>query len=353
MPSNLIIAAVGDDSLHEKWLPGTGRRSFDVMLVYYGSKGDRYRSQCDHYMKSTGLKWPLLAEAQERFGEAIDKYDAVWCPDDDLSIDAASIDEMFHIFHEFDLNLAQPSLAPGSHAWFRTTRQCPFALLRFVRQVELGAPIFSRMTLNLLAHTFRWSESGWGLDMLWAKLLDYQKMAIIHAVAVTHTRPYFVGGAYSGKRPMDDARRLVQKYDLWDALSGAGIVLSTVLRSDATDYVKRLFEFDLPTEFDADPDPVKAIGVRFGIRVEGVGEWFVNASPSGPACAVGSGPADCTVAFSSRDAFLKYLEAPRGEMVGLFLNGQLEIGGRQTEARKLARVFERLYPYKHVEPEDM
>ncbi len=348
---NLVIAAVGDDSLHRHWLVERPTRQFDVLLVYYGAKENRYESESDFYVAEKGLKWPLLSIASKRFAMEIASYDAIWCPDDDLLIDALSVNALFDWFHKLELNLAQPAMAEGSHVWFQTTRQCPYAIARFVDLVELGAPVFSQEVFQRLAWTFSESETGWGLDLLWGRLLAYEKMAIIHTVAFTHTRPYFAGGSYGAQRPLHDAKRLIEKYAMKSELMAGDEVLSTILRPDAVEYIPRLFEHDLPNALAEKSEVARAIGTRFSVAVSGVGEWLIDASPSGPSCLTGRGDADCSFTFASTDAFFKYLEIPRKRMLGLFLSNDLEISGRETEARKLPRVFEMLFPYQHTDIE--
>ncbi len=349
--ANLVIATVGDESLHGQWLAPREQRSFDVMLVYYGTEGERYRQDGEYYSRERGMKWPLIASVSTRFAQEIAAYDAIWCPDDDLAIDTADVDAMFDLFHRLDLKLAQPALAEGSHVWFQITRQCPYATARYVDLIEPGAPLFSRETFELLEWTFGESESGWGLDLLWGRLLAYDRMAVLHAVAVTHTRPYFAGASYRGQRPLHDAKRLIQKFGMRQELHAGDAVFSTVLRPDATDYISRLFEQDLPEAFRRNAAEVAAIGVRFQLTIAGFGEWIIDASSTTPSCRPGRAEADCTFEFASTGALFRYLEAPRRRMVDLFLANELEILGRQTHARKLPRVFEVLFPYRHTDIE--
>src|SRR5262245_27117979 len=105
---NLVIAAVGDDSLRESWLIAREQRDFDVLLVYYGDGGNRYESDAEYYWREKGLKWPLMASVATRFADRIAEYDAIWCPDDDLEIDASGVNTMFEWFHRLEASLAQP-----------------------------------------------------------------------------------------------------------------------------------------------------------------------------------------------------------------------------------------------------
>jgi hypothetical protein len=57
----------------------------------------------------------------------------------------------------------------------------------------------SKNTLKLLFETFTITESGWGLDLLWPKLLGYpkDKIAIIDKIVIDHTKE--VGKNYEGR----------------------------------------------------------------------------------------------------------------------------------------------------------
>jgi hypothetical protein len=68
-----------------------------------------------------------------------------------------------------------------------------------------------------LINTFDITESGWGLDILWSKLLGYptDKIAIIDSVTIEHTSP--VGKNYGNrfsKSPMDELHDVMRKYSV-------------------------------------------------------------------------------------------------------------------------------------------
>ena len=70
-----------------------------------------------------------------------------------------------------------------------------------------------------LFQTFDLSQSGWGLDLLWAKMLDNDKIAIIDEVNFVHTRPvgkdYIINGNKRFKlNPKDELTMFMKKYDL-------------------------------------------------------------------------------------------------------------------------------------------
>lgn len=217
-PRNLIVLRAGDASLHREWIAGR-QRDFDLFISYYGQTPARWQGDADFYEQRTGPKWPCLADLLKTHRDRIERYDAVWLPDDDLSVDTDGIDRMFAFFHAHRLCLAQPALTRNSYHTWNTLLQEPDCHLRYTRFVEVMAPIFSRAALQVCAPTFSESPSGWGLDWVWPTLCEragLKGVAIIDATPVRHTRP--VGGElYRNHRDLDpraDARRVVRKYGL-------------------------------------------------------------------------------------------------------------------------------------------
>lgn len=197
---NLIIARVGDRSLHREWLQPAEFKNFDLCLSYYGDKPDRYAHDGEYYFESKGTKWPKLYELMESLGDSILEYDAIWFPDDDISTNAQDIARMFDLFHEQELILAQPALS--QNAFFQVTVRHIDYKLRYTHFVEVMVPIFSKEALRVCWPTFRNNLTGWGLEHVWAKLLNYphKKIAILDETPVKHTRPPGQGDLYSNIR---------------------------------------------------------------------------------------------------------------------------------------------------------
>lgn len=99
--------------------------------------------------------------------------------------------------------------------------------------------------------------------------------------------------------------------------------------------IPKLFETDLANAMTVKPDVVKRIGVKyqFNIKGDGGGEWFVDASPSGPKVVLGNpGGADCTISISAPD-FEQLWQNPSSGM-NLFFSGRLSISGDAMLAMK-------------------
>ncbi|OGW75132.1 MAG: hypothetical protein A2Z72_06875 [Omnitrophica bacterium RBG_13_46_9] len=220
--NNLVIACVGDDSFHKHWISGA-RKNFDLALIYYGNIENRYEKEADFYfhMRENILKLGAIAAAIDRLGEKIKEYESMFFPDDDIFMSAAAINRIFEIFHRYKLDLAQPALLGGVMHW-RITQQDYRCILRYVSGVEMMCPVFSREALFKVLHTFTMNKSGWGIDLLWSKMLRGQKIAIIDSVGVYHdplrrpieNKSYYKKLDVLGIDPIEEMKEIESKYDI-------------------------------------------------------------------------------------------------------------------------------------------
>ena len=103
--------------------------------------------------------------------------------------------------------------------------------------------------------------------------------------------------------------------------------------------IKKLFNEELPAGIANSPDAAKEIGAKFQINVTGEGEWFIDASSSGPSAKEGTGEgADVTITIASED-FQKLMENPQANGMQLFFAGKLKVQGNQMLAMKLQKLF--------------
>lgn len=99
--------------------------------------------------------------------------------------------------------------------------------------------------------------------------------------------------------------------------------------------IPKLFNTDLANAIVAKPDVVQRIGAKyqFVITGDGGGEWFVDASSTGPAVQQGNpGKADCTIKMSAPD-FEQLRQNPSSGM-NLFFSGRLSVSGDPMLAMK-------------------
>lgn len=196
---NIVISAVGDESLHRRWMPANG---YDIFLIYYGdNKG--FPDDSKFYKRKKGTKFHLVHEVIDD----IKNYDYVWIPDDDIFLDPKSINEMFEIAKNYDLEICQPSII----GWYglKITLCHHDSFLRYTNYVEIMCPCFSQNALQKCKDTFLENKSGWGIDAVWHLLLGQptDKLAIIDEISAMHTRPIGGGDMYKNQLGVDSGSK--------------------------------------------------------------------------------------------------------------------------------------------------
>ena len=105
--------------------------------------------------------------------------------------------------------------------------------------------------------------------------------------------------------------------------------------------IQKLFNEELPAQLAKHPDAAKSIAAKFQINItgDGGGEWFIDASDSGPSVKAGTHDgADVTIALAVED-FLKLQENPQANGMALFFAGKLKLTGNMMLAQKLGKLF--------------
>jgi hypothetical protein len=187
---NLIVAPVGDNSLHKEWIKSSP--DFDLVLLYYGDDdtvASSYTQDTEHVYQAKGLKWWLIKSFVESSPDFISQYEYIWFPDNDVSISTEGINRLFKVAKEYNLWLCQPSLQ--GYASHKITLPQPNSLLRYTNFVEIMCPLMSLDTLLKLKESFDVNYSAWGLDSIWPYMLGEpkDKVAIIDSIQMLHTKP--------------------------------------------------------------------------------------------------------------------------------------------------------------------
>ncbi|WP_156391724.1 MULTISPECIES: DUF707 domain-containing protein [unclassified Roseateles] len=211
---HLVVARVGRNSLHPRWLDGAEERSWDLHLCPFEPLPEAALEGCSTSDVIVGPKWAGLNELLTRWDGWRD-YEQIWLPDDDLLTDAGNIDSFFATTAALGWSLSAPALDEDSYYAHYSTMRNRRCTARCTGFVEIMAPCFSGPTLDRLLPTFSLSTTGWGwgLDSVWPRLLDYQNMGVIDATPVCHTRP--VGAfrdATLAARVLAESDRLLAEY---------------------------------------------------------------------------------------------------------------------------------------------
>ncbi len=210
---NLVISAVGDESLHTEWISGPAQ--FDLCLIYYGNseeKAIQYEEQAKYFYQAKGMKYTLLHEWIGKNQDILTQYAYVWMPDNDVSISTEAINQLFLTAEKYDLYLCQPAMRGYTSHPF--TEPKPGSFMRFTNFVEVLAPLMHINTLLKLKDSFVFNHSGWGYDYLWPYLLGHppDRIAIIDDIVMVHTKPIGTDYTRFPKNPKKEMKELLRQY---------------------------------------------------------------------------------------------------------------------------------------------
>lgn len=187
---NLIVARVGQRSLHHTWMNASADRNWDLYLCPYQPLLEQADADLTVGEVIPGPKWTGLRHLLKQW-KNWQGYDRIWLPDDDLFATQETIDRMFDMAQALSFDLCAPALQEASYYAHFSTMRNRRCVARRTGFVEIMAPCFTSETLEKLLPTLDLTATGWGwgLDSLWPKMLGYRNMGVIDATPVLHTRP--------------------------------------------------------------------------------------------------------------------------------------------------------------------
>jgi Protein of unknown function (DUF707) len=175
-------------------------RSYDVLLNYYHEAS--VHPKADIAIVQAGTKTTAIRRLMELRPDLLLRYQAVLFLDDDVEIDASSIETFFRAMADEKLDLAQPALtADSATAYTFLKRPSAGAGVMRVSSVEIMAPALTRRALDSAGWTFAESVGGWGTDLLLGPAVRAAcgptSVGVIGSVAVRHTAPVdFAAGEF-------------------------------------------------------------------------------------------------------------------------------------------------------------
>ena len=201
-------------------------RTYDIALNdYTGSSipkpvddNPAFWSRVDFTFHEKGHKWPVIGN----MGYSFDSYKAVCFLDDDVEINTEQMNRLFYYGRIFGWNLWQAALTLDSIGTHRHLFKQVRSWYRPAKWVEIMAPIFSREALETCASSFSLSESGYGLDLLWPKLLNNRGLIVVDTITMKHRHPITSTNwkLSNGKSPAQELSEIVDKYDLGSWIYG-------------------------------------------------------------------------------------------------------------------------------------
>lgn len=198
MTRDLIIVRAGPRSLHGTWLDADTRQSWDLFVCPYRELPAVVPNASRLILGEVipGPKWTGLRTLLNGWQGWRD-YRYIVLADDDLFALPGTWSRFFEKAATYGAKLAAPALADDSYFGVPMTMRNTEFVSRRVSFVENMMPCFRADVLAELLPTLDLTDTGWGwgLDLLWAKLLSYEDILIIDETPVLHTRP--VAGGYS------------------------------------------------------------------------------------------------------------------------------------------------------------
>lgn len=194
----LVVLQAGRNALAGDWSRDEGRE-WDLMVNYYDASGFR-PGFGDYACFQKGTKFTAMWLLLTRFGHLFRTYDHVLFLDDDVNTNVADLNRLFAGCRRHELDLAQMTLTDDSSCnWVELFSRSAQAGPRPVSAVEIMMPVLSQKALRLITPTLGESVSGFGLDLVWGKLVADAggKIAVLDSIVAAHRRPVDQGsGAY-------------------------------------------------------------------------------------------------------------------------------------------------------------
>ncbi|MDR3521515.1 MAG: hypothetical protein P4L54_07870 [Acidocella sp.] len=192
-------------------------RAYDLMLNYYVAP--TAEREADYVLAQRGTKVTAIDTILRQQPDLLLRYDHTLFLDDDVEMDAASINDFFNIMERCQLDLAQPALTIDSTSSFKELLvQSDAAPIRHFNCVEIMVPGLSSRALKNCGWAFGASISGFGVDMLLGAEAHKQfgnTVAVINAVTARHARPPDrKGGAFYRFMAANSIDPMVEMYTL-------------------------------------------------------------------------------------------------------------------------------------------
>lgn len=195
---SLVVLQAGRGSLAANWYRHTDRH-WDLMVNYYDAQGF-VPGLGEYVLFQKGTKFSAMWLLLARYEALLRSYDHVLFLDDDVETSTDDLNRLFSLCRAHRLDLAQMALSADSSSNWETLFARPGRTEpRAVSAVEIMMPVFSRAALGWIRPTLGQSVSGFGLDLVWGKLVAEAggRIAVLDQVTAAHRRPVDqTGGAY-------------------------------------------------------------------------------------------------------------------------------------------------------------
>ena len=194
----LLYVQCAPESSFWKWFDCQRPRSWDLLVNCYSGHFPQ-ANNADYVICQPGTKFTGMLNFWIQFKEIYDLYEYIFFIDDDLYFQFEDLDKFFSMILEHNLDIAQPSLSRNSHCIWKVFQNKQSTGVRFVNGVEIMMPALSKRAMDIALPYFMMSVSGFGLDLLLAKLTEQHGLtaAVVDDIVARHEKPIDqAGGAY-------------------------------------------------------------------------------------------------------------------------------------------------------------
>ncbi len=218
----LVFVQAGKDFVPKFAAPDA---PFDILINFYDGIGNTDAVQ--YAFAQRGTKTTAIKTLMDSVPGLFDRYDATLFLDDDIEISQRDIGALFRARAEYQLDLLQASLSPGSSCYYSFLKQPGVGTgLRYASGVEIMMPLISRRALRDCGWVFGESISGWGVDMLLSaevRRLYGNSIGVLGDAVAVHRRPTLTDKnplykflSAQGINATAEAGRIALKYHLDD-----------------------------------------------------------------------------------------------------------------------------------------
>ncbi|ACE83665.1 hypothetical protein [Cellvibrio japonicus] len=166
----LVFTSAGENARVHLWKKGA-EPDFDVCIVNYSSVPGLHKSEADIYYQSKGSKLGNLQWVCRINPDLLNSYSAIWVADDDIVIDAASINRLFALHREKRLTLLQPAFSLRGKISHPITRRQLFTSIRYTNFVEITCPVVEPHFMQRFLEVYDPALVGFGIDWWMLNLL--------------------------------------------------------------------------------------------------------------------------------------------------------------------------------------
>jgi hypothetical protein len=211
---NLLFTSAGDQNSVSQWL-GPGRR-YELAICYYGDKDFPHEGEADIFFRRKGSKFQNLKYLHDNDPTYLGGFSSVLVIDDDIEISKESINQLFNIRDEYELDLLQPAFLSSGRISHPALTRLDGCFGRFINFVEVGCPLFDAHSLIRFLNVYDGSLVGWGIDHWYSSFFrnsGLNRIAVIDSIPCRNPHTFEKGVDI---REIDRLQPIKERHAAWN-----------------------------------------------------------------------------------------------------------------------------------------